>query len=36
MDDVIDALYTNGDKKIITPEIKTQLDESYSQWGCEK
>ena len=36
MDDVIDALYTNGDKKIITPEIKTQLDEYYSQWGCEK
>lgn len=36
MDDVIDALYTNGDKKIITPEIKTQLDEYYAQWGCEK
>ena len=36
MDDVIDALFTNGDKKIITPEIKEQLDEYYSQWGCEK
>ena len=36
MDDVIDALFTNGDKKIITPEIKEQLDEYDSQWGCEK
>lgn len=36
MDDVIDALYTNGDKKIITPEIKKQLDEYFKQWGCEK
>lgn len=36
MDDVVDALFTNGDKKIITPEIKEQLDEYYSQWGCEK
>ena len=36
MDDVIDALFTNGDKKIITPEIKAQLDEYYSQWGCEQ
>lgn len=36
MDDVIDILYTNGDKKIITPEIKQQLDEYYEQWGCEK
>lgn len=36
MDDVIDALYTNGDKKIITPEIKQQLDLYYQMWGCEK
>lgn len=36
MDDVIDILYTNGDKKIITPEIKQQLDTYYEQWGCEK
>lgn len=36
MDDVIDILYTNGDKKIITPEIKQQLDAYYEQWGCEK
>ena len=34
MDDVIEALYTNGDKKVITPEIKVQLDEYYKQWGC--
>lgn len=36
MDDVIDILYINGDKKIITPEIKQQLDAYYEQWGCEK
>lgn len=36
MDDVIDALYTNGNKKIITLEIKQQLDEYYKQWGCDK
>ncbi len=36
MDDVIDILYTNGDKKIITPKIKQQLDAYYEQWGCEK
>lgn len=36
MDDVIDILYTNGDKKIITPEIKQQLNAYYEQWGCEK
>ncbi|MCQ2589466.1 MAG: orotate phosphoribosyltransferase [Treponema sp.] len=36
MDDVIEALYTNGDKKVITEEIKQQLDAYYAQWGCEK
>lgn len=36
MKDVIDALYTNGDKKIITEEIKNQLDEYYSLWGCNE
>lgn len=36
MDDVITALYTEGDKKVITPEIKEQLDAYYAQWGCNK
>ncbi len=36
MNDVVDALYTNGDKKIITEEIKNQLDEYYSLWGCNE
>ncbi|MCQ2591430.1 MAG: orotate phosphoribosyltransferase [Treponema sp.] len=35
MADVIDALYTNGDKAVITDEIKAQLDEYYKQWGCD-
>lgn len=34
MDDVIDALYTNGDKSIITDEIKLQIDKYYEQWGA--
>ncbi len=34
MSDVIDALYTNGDKKIITDEIKTQIDAYYKQYGA--
>ena len=36
MSDVMEALYTNGDKSVITDEIKTQLDAYYEQWGCEK
>lgn len=36
MDDVIEALYTNGDKKVITEEIKQQLDAYYEQWGIGK
>ena len=36
MDDVIEALYTKGDKKVITEDIKQQLDAYYAQWGCEK
>lgn len=36
MDDVMEALYTNGDKKVITEDIKKQLDAYYAQWGCEK
>lgn len=35
MDDVMDVLYTNGDRKVITEEIKAQLDEYYNQWGCK-
>lgn len=35
MDDVMDVLYTNGDRKVITDEIKSQLDEYYNQWGCK-
>lgn len=34
MDDVIDALYTNGDKSIITDEIKLQIDKYSEQWGA--
>lgn len=34
MQDVVDALYTNGDKKIITPEIKASIDEYYKQYGA--
>lgn len=34
MDEVIEALYTNGDKKVITDEIKAKLDEYYKEWGC--
>ena len=36
MDDVIDALYTNGDKSVITDELKKQLDDYYAQWGAIK
>ena len=35
MSDVVEALYTNGDKKVITDEIKTQLDAYYAEWGCK-
>ena len=34
MKDVVDALYTDGDKKIITEEIKIKIDDYYRQWGC--
>lgn len=33
MSDVVDALYTNGDRKVITDEIKKELDAYYSEWG---
>ena len=36
MGEVVDALYTNGDKSVITEEIKTQLDAYYAEWGCKK
>lgn len=35
MDDVIDALYTNGDKKVITEEIKKEIDEYYEEYGAK-
>ncbi len=35
MKDVVDVLFTNGDKKIITPEIKTQINEYYKLYGAE-
>ena len=35
MSDVVDALYTNGDKLVITDDIKKELDSYYSQWGCK-
>lgn len=36
MDDVIEALYTNGDKHIITDEIKKEIDEYYEIYGARK
>jgi orotate phosphoribosyltransferase len=35
MSDVIEALYTTGDKKVITEEIKKELDAYYAEWGCK-
>ncbi len=35
MSDVVDALYTHGDKKIITDEIKAELDKYYAQYGAK-
>jgi orotate phosphoribosyltransferase len=35
MADVMDALYTNGDKTVITDELKNQLDDYYAQWGAK-
>ena len=35
MNDVIDALYTNGDKKIITDEIKREIDKYYEEYGAK-
>lgn len=35
MTDVVECLYTNGDKKIITDEIKKEIDAYYSEWGAK-
>ena len=35
MNDVIEYLYTNGDKKIITDEIKKEMDSYYSVYGAK-
>ena len=35
MSDVVDVLYTNGDKKVITEDIKTQIDSYYAEWGAK-
>ena len=35
MSDVVDALYTHGDKNIITDEIKAELDKYYAQYGAK-
>lgn len=35
MVDVVECLYTNGDKKIITDEIKKEIDAYYSEWGAK-
>ncbi|MBR3731093.1 MAG: orotate phosphoribosyltransferase [Spirochaetales bacterium] len=35
MADVIDALYTHGDKSVITDEIKAELDKYYEQYGAK-
>ena len=32
MSEVVDALYTNGDKSVITDEIKTEIDAYYKEW----
>ncbi len=35
MADVVEALYTNGDKSIITDEIKKEIDEYYKLYGAK-
>lgn len=35
MADVVDELYTNGDKSVITEEIKQQIDSYYKEWGAD-
>lgn len=35
MVDVVESLYTDGKKDIITDEIKKELDEYYAEWGAK-
>ena len=35
MDEVIDVLYTNGDKTVITDDIKKEIDSYYAEWGAK-
>ena len=35
MNDVIDALYTNGNRTIITDDLMKQIDTYYKEWGCK-
>jgi len=35
MSDVVDSLYTNGDKKLITDEIKAEIDKYYEIYGAK-
>ena len=35
MEEVVDALYTNGDKTIITDEIKQAIDKYYEEFGAK-
>ncbi|MBQ4378835.1 MAG: orotate phosphoribosyltransferase [Treponema sp.] len=35
MADVVEALYTNGDKKLITEEIKAEIDKYYEIYGAK-
>ena len=36
MSDVVEALYTKGDKKYITDEIKAEIDKYYAEYGASK
>lgn len=36
MSDVVEALYTNGNKKYITDEIKAEIDKYYAEYGASK
>lgn len=35
MADVVDTLYTNGDRKYITDELKKEIDAYYDEWGAK-
>ena len=35
MDDVVQALYTEGDKTVITDQIKAEIDSYYKEWGAK-